>query len=116
MTMVSFFLRKDGQVLNSQLAEAARRAQVSADEGNTSGVMSTDIVLSMGNKARRNSTIIMKLTYKTFRKRQGLKSALKTRTVLIQPSTSTLNKRKSEGESMSGKLRTMKGKQIFMSK
>jgi hypothetical protein len=43
------------QELNSQLAEAACRADVSVDEGNTSGVMNADIVLSSGNKARRNS-------------------------------------------------------------
>ena len=42
------------QELNSWLAEAACRAQVSADEGNASGVMNTNIVLSLGNKVRRN--------------------------------------------------------------
>jgi hypothetical protein len=53
-TTVSFFSWKDVQELNSQLVEACR-VQVSADEGNASEVMNTDIVLSLGNKVRRNS-------------------------------------------------------------
>ena len=41
------------QELNSWLAEAACQTQVS-NEGNISEVMSTDIVLSLGNKVRVN--------------------------------------------------------------
>jgi len=41
------------QELNSRLAEAAFQTQVS-NEGNISEVMSTDIVLSLGNKVRVN--------------------------------------------------------------
>ena len=50
--MVSFFTGRNVEKLTSRLAKEACSAQVSADEGNTSGVMNTDIVLSLGDKVR----------------------------------------------------------------
>lgn len=50
-----FFARKNVEKLTSQLTKDACSAQVSADEGKTCGVIDADIVLSLGNKVRRNS-------------------------------------------------------------
>ena len=50
-----FSSRKGLRKLNSRIAEAACRAQVSADEGNTFGMTNTDVVLSVGDKMQKAS-------------------------------------------------------------
>jgi hypothetical protein len=50
-----FFSRRGLQKLTFRLAKTGYRAQVSADDGNDSGAMNTDVVVLLGDKVRRTS-------------------------------------------------------------
>jgi hypothetical protein len=58
-----FFSRRGLQKLTFRLllAKTGCRAQVSADEGNNSGVMNTDIVLSLGDEVRKTCIVIVQV-------------------------------------------------------